>query len=269
MISALTGKKILIVDDYIVNCELFSLLVSDTGGVPLIALNGRECINQIKKNHVDLILMDSKMPVMNGVDATREIRSIPEGKDLIIIGITVSEDEKDRADCLDAGMNQLVGKLTLNHEKLIEIGNKYFVTDSYQNADTITLENDDSNCINDVHNISDSDEHAEFNYEKALKEFENDKELVKSLILDFISILYNQLTEMRSALRKNDITFIQNEAHGIKGGAANICALQLSKSAATLELACKQHTDILVISEHLNILATTIDNFKKAAIEKI
>jgi CheY-like chemotaxis protein len=74
------------------------------------AFNGEEAVERVTKQTFTIILMDCQMPVMNGFDATREIRRLPNGKNVPIIAVTANAMEGDRERCLNAGMNDYLKK---------------------------------------------------------------------------------------------------------------------------------------------------------------
>jgi two-component system chemotaxis sensor kinase CheA len=117
----LKNKRVLIVDDYCANKELFSIFVENAGGIVFGANNGKECLKIIEKELIDLVLMDKNMPEMNGVEAAKEIRKMHSGKDVIIIGITGSDDKADIDECLEAGMDIALAKTSCSFQKIIEI----------------------------------------------------------------------------------------------------------------------------------------------------
>jgi HPt (histidine-containing phosphotransfer) domain-containing protein len=100
-------------------------------------------------------------------------------------------------------------------------------------------------------------------YEKALREFENDNELLLSLMEDFSKNIRSQLILMKKAFDNSDYSCIQTESHGIKGGAANLCAIPLAEAAKSLEKACKQSVDDKTISGLLENLEMDINLFDK------
>jgi CheY-like chemotaxis protein len=124
--SIFKDKTVLIVDDFKVNSELFSFIVAETGAAALTAANGRECIEIIQNCHVDMVLMDINMPVMNGIEAARTVRALPKGKQIPIVGISGDDRAEIKDACLRAGMNLVVSKLHLDENKLIEIAGLFF-----------------------------------------------------------------------------------------------------------------------------------------------
>lgn len=267
--SILTGKKILIVDDYAINSELLSFFVADAGAIPLTAANGQECLAIVATEKIDMILMDSNMPVMNGIEATRAIRALPEGNTVVIVGISVYDDEEEANLCLQAGMNALSPKLTLNDEKLIEIGNLFFKPSEPQQsvppAPPAAATTKEQSRPADTYG---GEPGVVMEFEKALGEFENDRELLESLIRDFNRIIHEQFVSMQTAFDNSDTVSIQREAHGIKGGAANLCARPLSAAALSVEYACRQQKDNATISATLHDLGQCIDSFDRYVQER-
>ena len=75
-----------------------------------IAIDGREALQKAKDNDYDIVFMDCYMPLMDGFQATQRLRRSPENEELPIIALTASVAEEDRTRCLEAGMDDAVGK---------------------------------------------------------------------------------------------------------------------------------------------------------------
>ncbi len=103
------GQKILLAEDNLVNQEVASELLSSVGLVVEVASDGERAVERARQGRFDLILMDVQMPEMDGLSATRAIRGFA-GQGLPIIAMTANAFGEDRAACLDAGMNDHVGK---------------------------------------------------------------------------------------------------------------------------------------------------------------
>lgn len=109
-----TGKRVLLAEDIDINWEVASEILSTTGLVLERAENGRVCVDMFDNSplgYYDAILMDVRMPVMNGYDATRAIRQLDrEDKDLPIIAMTADAFTDDVKVCLECGMNGHLAK---------------------------------------------------------------------------------------------------------------------------------------------------------------
>jgi signal transduction histidine kinase/CheY-like chemotaxis protein len=111
----LTGRKILLVEDNELNAEIAEEMLQDEGADVTSAGNGRIAVEMFKKSEAgqfDLILMDVMMPEMNGLEATRAIRSLDraDAKEIPIIAMTANAFEEDKRSALEAGMNAHVTK---------------------------------------------------------------------------------------------------------------------------------------------------------------
>ncbi len=118
------GLKVMVVEDNPINMKLMDTLLSKHGIIIDKAGNGKEAVEMLRKdNPYDIIFMDMQMPEMNGVDATRIIRS-EICKDTPVIALSAAVLKEDRENATDAGMNDFLEK-PVNVEKLKEILKKY------------------------------------------------------------------------------------------------------------------------------------------------
>jgi signal transduction histidine kinase/DNA-binding response OmpR family regulator len=124
--AALDGRNILVVEDDIRNVYALTSIFEPHGTNVRIARNGREALQQLDEaarglgDPVDLVLMDVMMPEMDGLTATREIRSKSWGRQLPIIALTAKAMARDQQDCLDAGANDYLAK-PLDVDKLLSL----------------------------------------------------------------------------------------------------------------------------------------------------
>ena len=103
-------RKVLIVDDKPDNRHFLSDALAPLGFEVRQAADGNECLKHVDENKPDAILMDLRMPHLNGLDATRRIREHAHLQDLIIIGVSASSFEHNRTECLQAGANGFLSK---------------------------------------------------------------------------------------------------------------------------------------------------------------
>jgi CheY-like chemotaxis protein len=113
------GVRILLAEDEPINQEVSRGLLEDIGLSVDLAEDGRQAVELAQQNRYALILMDMQMPHLNGVDATREIRSLPGYAQTPILAMTANAFDEDRQICIDAGMNDHIGK-PVDPERLFE-----------------------------------------------------------------------------------------------------------------------------------------------------
>jgi CheY-like chemotaxis protein len=102
--------RILLAEDNAVNQEVAVALIGSAGLTVDVAADGQQAIDMVKAGNYALVLMDVQMPVMDGLDATRAIRRLPEGAELPILAMTANAFDEERQRCLDAGMDDHVAK---------------------------------------------------------------------------------------------------------------------------------------------------------------
>ena len=103
------SRKILIVDDIEMFHDYIKMLVKSASQV-FSAYNGLEAIDTARRESPDLILMDLRMPVLDGFEATHRLKSDPATKDIPIIAVTAQAMEEDRERSAQAGVNGYVTK---------------------------------------------------------------------------------------------------------------------------------------------------------------
>ena len=103
-------RKILVVDDKADNRQFLSDALRPLGFVVQQATNGQECLQHVTNERPDAILMDLRMPDLNGLEATRRIRALPNMSELVILAVSASSFEHNRTECLEAGADGFLSK---------------------------------------------------------------------------------------------------------------------------------------------------------------
>jgi CheY-like chemotaxis protein len=104
------GHRILVVDDEPINREVATIQLESLGFIVDAADNGAKAIELSKTTSYAAILMDMQMPIINGLEATRQIRRLPGYQETPIIAMTANAYEEDKTHCLAAGMNAFLVK---------------------------------------------------------------------------------------------------------------------------------------------------------------
>jgi len=111
---------ILVVEDNEMNCKVLCQMLSLAGYRTIAASDGAAAIDAAREHHPHLILMDIRMPGMNGIEATQRIRSEVELQTIPIIALTALTKPEDRERCMAAGVNAYIGK-PMDMKQLLEI----------------------------------------------------------------------------------------------------------------------------------------------------
>ena len=104
------GARVLLAEDEPINQEVSRELLESAGLLVDLADDGVEAVELARRTNYDLVLLDLQMPNMNGIEAAVIIRSLPGREQLPILALTANAFASDRQKCLDAGMNDHIGK---------------------------------------------------------------------------------------------------------------------------------------------------------------
>jgi len=118
--ALLEGRRVLIVEDDVRNIFALSAALEPKGMRIEIARNGREALEVLARQPIDMVLMDVMMPEMDGIAATREIRKQPQFQRLPVIALTAKAMKDDHERCLAAGANDYIAK-PLDVSKLLSL----------------------------------------------------------------------------------------------------------------------------------------------------
>ncbi|MBF0444256.1 MAG: response regulator [Magnetococcales bacterium] len=233
----LQGLCILLVDDMQENQELIQEILERKGAVVSIATDGHKAVEMVNQsvNGFDLVLMDMQMPVMDGLEATRQIRSQERFQSLPIIALSASAmmDEINR--CLEAGMNDHLGKPIdvqqlldtilkwINREADLPLPNTQFS----ENTDFATQVTP-SSPIDVVY------PHLDIN--KGLNRCQGDLTLYAKLLNRLITNSQDLPESIEELLNNNDFESASRLVHNLKNISGNISSLEVFSIAEELEL---------------------------------
>ena len=216
------GAHILLVEDNAVNQKVAQRYLEKLGVTCDVACNGREAIETWQKGNHDLILMDCQMPVMDGFEATREIRGQERhGKRIPIIALTANALASDRDNCLAAGMDEHLGK-PLELAKLEACLAQHLAGRSPQPIDAANVP-------------AAPPPEAPVDLPALREIVGDDAQFQRELIDTFIASGDATLAQIVAALDASDFATVRKSAHSLKGASANIRAQPLSTAAKHLE----------------------------------
>ncbi|TXT16388.1 MAG: two component system sensor histidine kinase barA-like, partial [Erysipelotrichaceae bacterium] len=233
----LNGIRVLLVEDNEVNQEVAKEILSQAGLIVSIANNGQEAVAKVKENIFDIVLMDIQMPIMDGYDATREIRKSPALATLPIISMTANALLRDQQKCLEAGMNDNVSKpidtkqlfQKIEHWVLKEIALPH---EKINSAPIIGTDPSQTTLISGSANFQFL---ASFDFKQSLDRLGGNLEFYYQLLEKFRNNHKDEIGRIQSALVVNDFKAARILAHTLKSAAGNVGALHVSEKAALLE----------------------------------
>ena len=248
-LSPIRGACVLLVEDNELNREVALGLLEDAHLVIDQAENGAQAVQMIAAKDYDLVLMDMQMPVMDGISATKSVRSNPKYKSLPIIAMTANVMDRDREACLAAGMNDHVGK-PIDPEELFATLLRWIPRATVAAA-SVAVRSSVGVAAPEPLDIPGIDTST------ALKRTGGNRERYESLLSRFADSQAGAVREIRAALAANDSPTAQRIAHSLKGAAANLGATKLAEAAARAEAAIDSK---LPISPALEELSRTLDS---------
>jgi CheY-like chemotaxis protein/HPt (histidine-containing phosphotransfer) domain-containing protein len=195
-----------------------------------IVNNGAEAVGAWSTGRYDLILMDCQMPVMDGYQATRTIRSRePADRRIPIIALTADAMSGAEKDCLAAGMDGYLTK-PLDRRRLAESLERFLGSAGSAPA---------PDAPSALAPPSPGDDSPPVDWEQFVSLTDGDGEFAQQLVQLFIDSGDAALAQIRDALDRKDWSAVGRVAHSFKGSSANIHAQAASAAAARLEQAAR------------------------------
>lgn len=222
----LSNKRILLTEDIDINIEIIKAMLESTGVQIQTAQNGVEAIEMYRNGSFDLILMDINLPIMDGYEATRQIRKLKmfNSASIPIIAMTANAFSEDVEKCKLAGMNDHIPK-PLNENYLIQKISKYLIKDMEAMSE--------SNDLKDFLPYVDVAE--------GLSRLQNNKKLYARLLKSYLAS--SDIASIEDLLTHNNITEALSKIHSLKGVSANLSIAQLCGICKELELTVKENRD--------------------------
>jgi PAS domain S-box-containing protein len=219
--------RILIAEDNSTNREVALGMLRNLGLRADAVADGAEAIRALESIPYDLVLMDMRMPVMDGIEATRRIRKSPStvlNPDIPIIAMTANAMQSDRDSCLAAGMNDFVSKPV--SKGLLRDALKRWLRSP--DADPTAPEQS-------VEPRTGESEAILFDLAGVLSRLEGDDELAQIVFEAFLEDTPGQIQILKDLVESGDTAGSARVAHSIKGASANVGGERLRNLAFELE----------------------------------
>jgi len=253
----LKGFRILVAEDNPTNQQVAQAILEGAGIDVTMVGNGEAAVKAVGETPFDAVLMDIQMPRMNGYEATRRIRELPQGTSILIVAMTAHAMKGDEEKCLEAGMDGYVSK-PVNQDRLFHtlwqlLGARGRLPegiepDAGEDASPAGPESADGAIEENARTHAFTTAKHKYGSLPARLPGIEIAQTLAALHLDgptFSRILIgfradNRKTgqKLRQALTANDPKQMRQLAHDLKGSAANIGAAELEMTAQALEEAC-------------------------------
>jgi len=225
--------SVLLVEDNELNQKLVAQMLINYGFEVITAANGLECLNILQYKHIDIVLMDMQMPIMDGYEATRLIRENKNWAQLPIIAITANSMSIDRDKCLACGCSSYLAKPFKSEALVREI--KTYLKNQFikeKNADPLS------------------------------------QQLIADLLPEFMEMLGEILIDLEEAIDLKNVDSIKSISHSLKGTAGMYGFMQISELAAYIEKATndKNYQRMYLLYQQIVSLAQQFTNQAKSKV---
>jgi PAS domain S-box-containing protein len=216
--------RILVAEDHPVNQMLAQELLTRMGHLVTLVSNGKDAVEAYKGKPFDLVLMDIQMPIMDGFEATAEIRSMEAalGMHTPIAAMTAHALEGHMELCLASGMDAYISK-PIRAAALAELLEPFMGSRSVRRESPLKSE------------LSDRPDYSGFDRARLLNECMGDERLMQRLLEKFLETVPGLMQQIERAVDQCDGEALRGFAHTLKGASGSICAQNVSQLSRKLE----------------------------------
>ncbi len=225
------GASVLLAEDDFFNQEVALQVLHAARLSVAIAANGQLALEKALTNSYDLILMDMQMPVMDGLEATRQIRTIPGLKKIPIIAMTANAFEEDRRACIEAGMNDFLTK-PVDAETLYATLLKWLPVKPIGTLAPPPVPQETGHPLGQIEQLSAI---AGLDVAAGLAVVNDNPAIYLRLMQLLVDSYSKELDSLHTLLASGDLEKLGKLAHKIKGSSGGIGAKRIHKLAVALD----------------------------------
>lgn len=256
------GVRILVADDNSVNQKVARRLLKHIGVAVDVVADGREAVMATASVKYDLVLMDCQMPILDGFEATKQIRARDLTRHLPIVAMTANAQPEDRERCRSSGMDEVLVK-PVQLADLRQILAKLLGTEVQ--ASDIAVSALPRGEAYDQHPLIDAAVIANL---RLLAEYgESEDEFIVELVSTYIELAASIVSEIAAAVRDCDAKALTHLAHKLKGCSRNLGLSRVTAVCEQIEDAGK-HGRTANASELLQPLSAQLDDARVALLER-
>jgi signal transduction histidine kinase/DNA-binding response OmpR family regulator len=252
------GARVLLVEDNELNQEVAMGLLETTHMTIDVADDGEIAVRMVGEHDYDLVLMDMQMPVMDGISATKAIRSNPRFSALPIVAMTANAMEGDRERCLQAGMNDHVSK-PIDPDALYAAVSRWVKPRRAQHFEPPAkkIEPAPAEALPRIEGVDLAD---------GLRRVGGNKRLYRDLLMKFAAKNGDADVQISAALESGDRQMAERIAHTVKGVAGNLGIKRVQSAAEKLEKAIHDSDAgaSTILRDFTSLLRPQIESIKHA-----
>ncbi|RSL15628.1 two-component system sensor histidine kinase/response regulator [Edaphobacter aggregans] len=260
-LDRLHGVRVLLVEDNELNREVAMGLLGAAHMSVDIAENGKVAVQMVSEHDYDLVLMDMQMPVMDGIAATKAIRSDQRFRGLPIIAMTANAMDADRELCRQAGMNDHVSKP-------IDPDAMFATLVHWAKPRRVLSSEPPGKKVETAfsQNIADIPEIEGIDIKDGLKRVGGNGQLYRGLIVKFAEKHNDSGVLVKAALQSGDRELAQRIAHTVKGVAGNIGIKRVQFAAEKLEKAIRENDSEVptMLQDFISVMRAQIEAIEQA-----
>ena len=223
-VQQLHGHRILLAEDNPLNQEVAVTLLRDVGLLVELANDGQEAVEMARTRLYDLILMDIQMPRLDGLEATRSIRALPQHMTTPIIAMTANAFEEDRQNALGAGMNDHIAK-PVDPNRLYDTLSRWLGREVLAHTGPAVLETPTGGL----------DQIPGLNLRAGLRSTLGNEKQLRQLLQMFVDAHHNDSAKIRQCLQGSSLHNARLILHSLKGSAGSVGITEVARYAARLE----------------------------------